>query len=74
MSDGTLFTKEEFDIVLDTLEERIFPWREYVLQFFLCTTLTLIIGKTYISSTFFFWNEIFLDEDYVTFSCMQLVK
>ena len=25
MSDGTLFTKEEFDIVLDTLEERIFP-------------------------------------------------
>lgn len=26
MSDGTLFTKEEFDIVLDTLEERIFPF------------------------------------------------
>ena len=39
MSDGTLFTKEKFDIVLDTLEERIYPNTNKVNSFFLNITI-----------------------------------
>ena len=42
MSDGTLFTKEKFDIVFDTLEERIYPNKNKVNSFFLSTTNSIL--------------------------------
>ena len=60
MSDGTLFTKEEFDIVLDTLEERIFPL-ERIWNSVLSLHYVKFDHRQKIN--YIFLNEIFLDED-----------
>ena len=64
MSDGTLFTKEEFDIVLDTLEERIFPL-ERIWNSVLSLHNVKFDHRQKIN--FFLLNEIFLEEDNVAF-------
>ena len=70
MSDGTLFTKEEFDIVLDTLEERILPLERIWTSIPSLHKVRFNRRQKYISNaeSCIFLNEIFLDEDNIASS------